>query len=143
MTVRSLFRSLHEFNAGLDPLFALADGWASVLDQYLARNRETGEGITLVAWQNDTPVGLIMMQARLDSRIFQHRRWLELWALYVVPEARGRGVADRLLSAGLAWGQAHGYHRVQLYVTATNQQAKRFYAHRGFEEVQEIWRRTL
>jgi GNAT superfamily N-acetyltransferase len=141
--VRALFGALHMYNTALDPRFALADGWEAVLDQHLLHVREAGHGLTLLAWCGQEPVGLAMFDGHLDSPLFRHRRWCELLALYVAGEARGAGVADRLLEDGIAWARARGYERMQLYVTATNLPAKRFYARSGFRPVQEIWRREL
>lgn len=138
--VRALFGALHTFNATLDPLFALAVGWERVLEEHLAHARQAGHGLTLVAWDRREPVGLLIMDSHSDSPLFQHRHWAELLALYVVPAAQGRGVADQLLAEGLVWARARGYDRVQLYLTASNLRAKRFYARAGFRPVQEIWR---
>lgn len=73
------------------------------------------------------------------SPLFRHRHWAELVALYVAPLLRGMGLADRLLAQGVRWARESGYASVQLYVTATNLRAKRFYARVGFRPVQEIW----
>jgi GNAT superfamily N-acetyltransferase len=139
----SLLEALHNYNASLDPLFALADGWREVMDGYLRHAEETGEGYTVLAWKGDKPVGMIVMFERLDARLFKYRRWVELVDLYVVPEARGTGLGARLLEAGIAWARARGADRIQLYVTATNLGAKRFYAKHGFIRTQEIWRLKL
>jgi len=141
--VHALFGALHAHNAALDPRFALAEGWEQVLDQHLAHVREAGHGLTLLAWCGATPIGLAMFDGHLDSPLFRHRRWCELLALYVSSGARGGGVADQLLAAGLGWARERGYERMQLYVTATNLPARRFYARCGFRPVQEIWRCEL
>ena len=141
--VHRLFEALHRFNAELDPHFALADGWGALLDAHRAGERATGSGATLLAWAGDRPVGLLMMGAHQDSPLFRHRRWAELLALYVEPGARSGPLARDLLEAGMAWAREAGHTRVQLYVTASNQRAKRFYARAGFRCVQEIWRLDL
>lgn len=141
--VHHLFGALHTHNAELDPRFALAEGWNAVLDEHLVHVRAVGNGITLLAWGNQQPLGLLMMEGHTDSPLFRHRRWAELLALYVEPAARSRRVADSLLHAGSAWAQSCGYDRIQLYVTASNQRAQRFYTRVGFQRVQEIWRFDL
>lgn len=141
--VRELFGALHEHNAALDPRFALGDGWERVLHEHLLHERAAGHGLTLLGWDESRPVGLLMIDGHSDSPLFRHRRWAELLALYVAPEAQGRGVADRLLGEAIAWTHSRGYERIQLYVTVTNLQARRFYARCGFRPVQEIWRREL
>jgi ribosomal protein S18 acetylase RimI-like enzyme len=141
--VRQLFGELHTLNASFDHRFALADGWERVLGEHLDHVRETGYGLTLLAWHKETPVGLIMMGVHSDSRLFRHRHWAELLAIYVVPTFRGGPIADQLLAAGAAWAYERGYERIQLYVTASNRRAKRFYEQAGFRPVQEIWRMDL
>ncbi|GAB4206759.1 MAG: hypothetical protein OHK0022_34210 [Roseiflexaceae bacterium] len=141
--VQRLFAALHSHNAALDARFALADGWMALLDAHLEQTRASGNGLTLLAWEGDTPVGLLMMGSHTDSPLFHHRHWVELLALYVAPEARGDGLADRLLAEGLAWTVAQGYDRVQLFVTASNLPARRFYQRAGFRCAQEIWRLEL
>jgi ribosomal protein S18 acetylase RimI-like enzyme len=141
--VQALFGALHAHNAALDPRFALADGWEQVLREHLAHTRAAGHGLTLLAWEGRTPIGLLMMDGHSDSPLFRHRRWGELLALYVAPAAQGSGLADALLDAGIAWAHERGYERVQLYVTATNLRARRFYRRAGFHPVQEIWRREI
>ena len=141
--VRQLFGALHAFNASLDPRFALADGWEQLLDEHLALVRETDRGLTLLAWDADEPVGLIMMDRHTDSRLFRHRQWVELLAIYVAPQVRGGSLARQLLAMGTTWAVECGYDRIQLYVTASNERAKEFYQRAGFKPVQEIWRLEL
>lgn len=141
--VCGLFGALHAFNAGLDPRFALADGWEQVLHDHLAHVWATGHGCSLLAWEGGRPVGLALWGGHTDSPLFRHRHWAELLGLYVVPNARGSGVAQQLLASGMAWARASGYERVQLYVTSANSAARRFYSQAGFTTVQEVWRLEL
>ncbi len=138
-----MFGELHTLNASFDPRFALADGWEHIVSEHLEHVRATGLGLTLLAWCDEVPVGLIMMGVHSDSPLFRHRHWAELLAIYVVPEARGSTVAEQLLVAGAAWAHEQGYERIQLYVTASNHRAKHFYKRAGFRPVQEIWRLEL
>lgn len=141
--VRLLFGRLHAFNADLDPRFALAEGWEDVLDEHLAHLHAAGHGLTLLAWRDAAPVGLLMMDGHTDSPLFRHRHWAELLALYVEPELRGHDLARRLMSTGARWAHRRGYERIQLYVTASNLPARRFYKRMGFAPAQEIWRAEL
>ena len=59
----------------------------------------------------------------------------ELEDLYVVPEARGRGIASGLLDAALAWCRARGVRAAYLVVLPDDAAAGRllrFYGARGF-----------
>ncbi|ABX04704.1 GCN5-related N-acetyltransferase [Herpetosiphon aurantiacus DSM 785] len=138
--VHQLFAALHTYNASLDARFRLADAWPQVLDEYLQHVCDHPHRLTLLAWAEAEPVGLLMLDGHTDSPLFQHRQWAELVALYIVPAHRGSGLAARMVAAGAAWAQDHGYDRVQLYVTRSNVSARQFYARRGFTPVQEVWR---
>jgi RimJ/RimL family protein N-acetyltransferase len=56
-----------------------------------------------------------------------------LWGMYVRPEARGAGVARRLVEAVIAYARPH-VELIQLSVVVGNEQARRLYARLGFVE---------
>ena len=56
-----------------------------------------------------------------------------LWGMYVRPEARGAGVARRLVEAVIAYARAR-VELIQLSVVVGNEQARRLYARLGFVE---------
>jgi RimJ/RimL family protein N-acetyltransferase len=141
--VRKLFKGLHDFNTSLDPRFALADNWERYLDEHLKREWDGGRSLTLLAWDGDRPIGLLMLAGYSDSPLFRYRHWAEILALYIDPEIRGGMLAIRFVKLAKRWACDHGYDRIQLYVTATNDRAKRFYEKCAFQPVQEIWRMEL
>lgn len=138
-----LFEALHTQNAALDERFALASGWRAVLHRHFVRTWNAPGACWRLAWFNTEPVGLIVLEAHTDSPLFRYRHWAELVALYVAPPYRGSGLADRLIAEGLAWATDHGFERVQLYVTASNQAAHACYQRCDFVPVQQILRRDL
>jgi GNAT superfamily N-acetyltransferase len=141
--VRRLFKGLHDYNAALDPRFELAENWERYLDEHLKREWNGGRSCTLLAWDDDRPIGLLMLAGYSDSPLFRYRHWAEILALYIDPEIRGGMLAIRFIKFAKKWAAEHGYDRIQLYVTATNDRAKRFYEKCGFDPVQEIWRIEL
>ena len=141
--VATLFEALHRSNAALDARFALADTWRPMLHEHFLRTHADQGALWLLAWANQEPVGLLLLEAHLDSPLFQQRHWAELVALYVAPAYRGTGLAQRLIREAMTWASQHGFDRLQLYVTATNRQAKALYQRCGFHLVQEIWRLEL
>jgi len=138
--VALLFAALHCFNAALDPCFALAAGWRALLHEHFMRTHTSDGALWLLAWDGSNPVGVLLLEAHHDSPLFEHRHWAELVALYVAPHCRGHGLAERLVGEARRWATAHGFDRIQLYVTATNERARGFYHKHGFAPVQEIWR---
>ena len=141
--VMQLFGALHDHNASLDPLFCLGPGWRDLLREHLDRVRSDDCGLSLLAWVDREPVGLLLMDGHEDPALFLHRHWAELLALYVAPAARGNALGRRLVEEGLTWARSRGFPRVQLYVTATNTPGRELYRSTGFHLCQEIWRRDL
>lgn len=141
--VRRMFGALHSFNASLEPRFALANGWESVLQEHLVHERAHHHGATFLAECDHALAGLLMMDSHTESPLYLFRHWAEIVALYVEPWARGRSIAARLIETAGAWAHEHGFERIQLYVTATNLPARRVYARNGFNPVQEVWARDI
>jgi RimJ/RimL family protein N-acetyltransferase len=56
-----------------------------------------------------------------------------LWGMYVRPDARGAGLARRLVDAVIAHARSH-VELIQLSVVVGNEQARRLYARLGFVE---------
>ena len=138
--VARLFAALHHFNASFDPRFRLAEGWELLLREHFASTHRAPGALWLLAWRGGEPVGLLLVEAHTDSPLFAERRWAELVALYVTSGERGGDLGRQLVEAGKHWAAAHGLDRLQLYVTAANERARRFYARCGLVPVQEIWR---
>lgn len=55
-----------------------------------------------------------------------------LVSMWVAPEHRGRGVADRLVGAVVAWAREDGAACLALWVVDGNPRARRFYERLGF-----------
>lgn len=145
--VARLFAELHAFNAALDARFSLGEGWEDLLHKHFLHTHAQPGALWLLACPDGpvpaAPVGLLVMEAHVDSPLFAQRRWAELVALYVAEGQRGGDLGVRLLAAGRTWAEEHGFDRLQLYVTATNTRARRFYARCGLYPAQEIWRAEL
>jgi ribosomal protein S18 acetylase RimI-like enzyme len=143
--VKALFRRLHAFNTALDARFALSEGWEPLFDAAMRRALHDGESICLVAREAQTgvPCAFILAAVHRDSDMWRHREWVEVEALYVDDAWHGRGLAEALLDRVCAWAEGVGQPTIQLYVTASNERAIRFYQHAGFRTTQEIMRKVL
>ncbi|MEL6791365.1 MAG: GNAT family N-acetyltransferase [Pseudomonadota bacterium] len=60
----------------------------------------------------------------------------ELWRLYLLEQAQGRGIGAQLLGQCLTWLKSHFDH-VFLSVYAENYRAQKLYARHGFEKVHD------
>ncbi|HEX4205607.1 MAG TPA: GNAT family N-acetyltransferase [Ktedonobacteraceae bacterium] len=138
--VAQLFAALHDYNTSLDEKFALAAQWQPLLREHFVRTYQSEDALWLLAWMNNEPVGLLILELHIDSPLFQHHHWVELVALYVAPACRRMGLARRLMAQAEDWTTAYGCDRMQLYVTAQNERARDFYRQCGWQPVQEIWR---
>jgi ribosomal protein S18 acetylase RimI-like enzyme len=138
-----LFGALHAHNAALDARFALADDWRPRVAAHLRHMITCADCCCRLAWAGEEAVGLLLGEVHEDPPIFRVRHWVELLALYVAPTQRGTGLADRLLADLTAWTTRRGLDAVQLYVTASNLPARRFYRRHGFRASQVVMRRVL
>jgi ribosomal protein S18 acetylase RimI-like enzyme len=60
---------------------------------------------------------------------------VNLFQMWVAPEARGRGVAAALVDDAVAWARSIRAHSVRLGVVCSNQAAIRLYLRKGFRDV--------
>lgn len=78
---------------------------------------------------NDNVVGMVGGFRDTDDQGAVH-----LVAMWVTPEARGSGAADRLVEAVLQWAQSISVRLVIVAATAGNDRALRLYRRHGFDE---------
>jgi ribosomal protein S18 acetylase RimI-like enzyme len=92
--------------------------------------QETGSGLDLVAEQDGRVVGWGCHGPYRDG---EHRTAdAELYALYVDPALRGRGIGRALLDTSVRACAAAGHPRMLLWVLKENVPARRFYERAGF-----------
>jgi ribosomal protein S18 acetylase RimI-like enzyme len=141
--VVELFGALHAYNASLDPHFALADEWDTLLRCEFAETCQNPDKLWLLVKNIDQAVGLLIAGIHTDSPLFRYRRWVEVEALYVSPSHRRMGAAHELLNCAYDWAEVKGLPRVQLFVTASNVRAQSVYTEQGFTVTQAIMRKSL
>ena len=142
-TVVALFGALHTYNASLDSHFSLSDDWKPLLRHEFRETYQSSEHQWLLVKDGNHTIGLLIAAVHTDSPLFRYRRWVEVEALYVDPDYRGLGIANRLLNQAYQWAEAQDLHRVQLYVTASNERAQAVYTEHGFTVTQAIMRKSL
>jgi len=62
----------------------------------------------------------------------------DLVAMWVRPQARGKGVADLLVRAVVDWADGQGHAKVRLWVSEGNEPAVRLYLRHGFARTGEV-----
>ncbi len=87
-------------------------------------------GYVLGAFVDGTLVGIAGLSA-LPGAKAKHKALL--WGMYVRAEARGLGIADRLMEGILNEARNRGFEQVQLTVIASNPQACKVYERWGFK----------
>jgi GNAT superfamily N-acetyltransferase len=86
------------------------------------------EGGIWIAWAGDDPLGCVALHA-ISSDIGELKR------VYVKPDARGRGVARRLIERALCEARVRGYTRLRLGTQNTAIPAQRLYESVGFRRI--------
>ena len=107
----------------------------------LARLRARGDADTLVAIADGRVVGLATVHAR---DVLHHAHpVVQLTALVVPPEMRGRGVGRTLVSAVERWASARGADRLVLTTALHRAEAPAFYERLGFEHTGRRYARRI
>lgn len=98
--------------------------------------QKSGDGVYLIAWQNNIPVGHLMV------RFFTTNNYLKdqginipyLEALEVKKEFRNQGIATSLMEEAEKILKSKGFTKVGLAVGVNNDNAYKLYEHLGFSE---------
>ena len=107
----------------------------------LARLRARGDADTLVAMADGRVVGLATVHAR---DVLHHAHpVVQLTALVVPPEMRGRGVGRTLVGAVERWAAARGADRLVLTTALHRAEAPAFYERLGFEHTGRRYARRI
>jgi DNA-binding MarR family transcriptional regulator/GNAT superfamily N-acetyltransferase len=115
------FRILCDKIPGVTPdLFPLPDPHA---ETYRPPN-----GAFLIAWSDDMPIGCVSLR-RLDAETGEVKR------LWVSPDARGQGLARRLMRAIEAEARALGYKALKLDTNAALPEAIALYRTEGWADI--------
>lgn len=94
----------------------------------LVRNLTSPTADIFMAELDGRVVGYAMVFYRTNAEVAR------LYSIAVLPEARGRGVADALMEAAEKSARKHGMRALRLEVRADNPAAAALYAKRGYAE---------
>lgn len=92
-----------------------------------------GRGVLLVSVERGRDLGLAVLSFTWTLERGGRTAWLD--ELYVVPEARGRGIGRSLLRRALREARQAGCAAVELEVVRGHSRAARLYLRHGFERL--------
>lgn len=119
-------RSLSEDPDAFAATFAVENAFDDA--SWIARAKWNAEGVAttgVLAFIDGAAVGIAVGVRKADV--------VELNALWVAPEARGKHVGEALVEAVCAWARARGVGCVELEVALTSHAAQALYRKLGFE----------
>ena len=129
LRLRALADATEAFCATLAEVEARTDNdWAWQLNLGVNSGRDR----PLTAFVGEVAVG--MAWAKVDAGEPSRVNLFQVW---VAPEARGQGVAAALLDAALDWARGRGARAMQLGVVCGNDAARRLYERAGFRDIGE------
>ncbi|MEP3277980.1 MAG: GNAT family N-acetyltransferase [Stappiaceae bacterium] len=113
-----------------DAFATYAEDWERLSDdEWRSRLKSTQ---VFVAIEGTEPVGIMGLMRQAPSKA-AHRASIIM--VYVRPDQRGTGVADRLLASLTDFASGSGIRQLELMVSAENPAAIGFYRKAGFEQV--------
>ena len=112
-----------------------AHGLVGVHWRDLERASESTECFVRVACDAERPMGVVSAELRLD-RYLKVQMGVIAW-VYVAPEDRRQGIANRLLEAAEGWMTWKDVAGRELFVTHANAPALEAYRKRGFRLVDD------
>lgn len=121
-----LDRRLHEHTAS-SPVFLLHDEPEAV-DWWATQIADPKTAIW-IAEENDAAVGYIIQGPAYDDAcdIIVDSGTSSITGAYVIPEARGGGVAAGLLARAVEWAREQGYARLSVDFETANSEGARFW----------------
>lgn len=98
---------------------------------------EKGGALLLAYDSSSKAIGCVAVRA------FSPPRTCELKRLYIIPEARGMGAAQRLMDAVVLRARRLGYTDMLLDTLASMKAARKLYERYGFEEVDKYYENPI
>ena len=129
-------------SAGGDPINNDTIFWEQYAENIVASIRHDAR-LYLLAQTDGRAVGFLAGEIIKPHEVFIRRKIFHIRILYVVPEARRRGIATALLQKALAWGWNQRCPEADLNVLSNNKKARQLYKKLGFDVFQYQLRTQL
>ena len=132
----ALWEALHAEHEAQDPRYRMSDDAAQ---RWATDARDWTQGAGHRVWLAEAPgeprpVGLLTAHLYEPAPTFAPYTLVYVDDLYVVPAARGGGVASRLLDETRAWADEAGATEIRAGVLAANAAGRAFWARHGAED---------
>jgi len=98
----------------------------------ISQTIKNNDQLYLVAETGNAVVGYLEGKAGTLHEIFAPKKSFHLSAIYVIPEARNKGIATNLVQKALRWAMEQGCQEADLNVLVNNSNAKGLYKKLGF-----------
>ena len=111
---------------------AFASRWEDERDRPESAWRErlaSPTAATFIAVDDPDAVGIVAVFLLPEDDTRTH-----LVSMWVAPDRRGTGIATKMIDRVLGWSRDHGAQMVELWVTETNEPARRLYRSSRFVE---------
>ena len=129
-----LWESASGYYASLDPCFALRAGEEGELRSMLRRLLGDPRRAVWVVPEYDPLQGYLLAQVLYGPPLAHESVRGEICDLFVVPEARRKGLGRALVGEALAWLRQQGTSRVELRVARGNKAGQAFWRQLGFSD---------
>lgn len=123
---RAHLNAVSDIDAQITETFYPVPKYTALMDRLEAEHARP-TGIILLATLNNKPAGCAMTHA-LDDQSSEIKR------LFVTPEARGHGIARKLVTACMEQARSDAFTRILLDTSVTLAPARALYANMGFSE---------
>ncbi|MCZ8185375.1 MAG: N-acetyltransferase [Beijerinckiaceae bacterium] len=114
-----------------DAFTSTAQDWDLPLEAYIERI-EAGHVIGAFDPETGILLGHVFLPTHLATGV-KTRHKCEVWSVYVIPEARGRHIAEAMLAHAIDLARSLGFAWLKLQVGEHNAAARRTYERLGFE----------
>lgn len=114
-----------------DAFTSTARDWDLPLEAYIERI-EAGHVIGAFDPESGALLGHLFLPTHLATGV-KTRHKCEVWSVYVIPEARGRNIAEAMLAHAIDLARSLGFAWLKLQVGEHNAAARQTYERLGFE----------
>jgi GNAT superfamily N-acetyltransferase len=125
-----IFGDAEKFDSDVIADYALTEDGGKWIEDAICNSK----GCCLIAEENEEMIGYT---SGLEKEMeYRKGKYFEIVNIGLIPEARGKGLGEKLLETIEEWAKNNGYNKVYLTCYAKNSQALSFYNKKGYEEIE-------